>query len=478
MPRNLSIRARLLVLLSAPLVLLLIAAVILNVGFINGALQSRRVAVFASSAGGASQLISILQNERLVTVRSLVPGANVDPAELTAARAKTDAAIQAVIKGVGTGNIAGIGPSAKAELTAGYAALASFSGGRAAVDSGNTTAAQTLTGFGAYMDAYSDLSLAVSDDVKDRVMAREEAAFAYLIKEREAASREQAAGLLILSGANSTSVSQIRSNAVAEQNFLGTQAKLVENASLAADVGKVVNTSAAAQARALVASDRNAFSAAGNGTPTVTIDEWMKSTDAVIDSLDKAANVAASYVEDRGETSASDAIFRGVLLGVLTLLVAGGAIAFALRSATGIARRLRALAGAATEVRDELPRMVERMQTPGEGPGATFTPVPVTSNDEIGAVAHVINDLNETTFRIAGEQAALRASIAEMFVNVARRDQSLLARQLAFLDQLERTEENPDTLEDLFTLDHLATRMRRNAESLLVLAGINTGRRL
>src|SRR5699024_5149796 len=73
---------------------------------------------------------------------------------------------------------------------------------------------------------------------------------------------------------------------------------------------------------------------------------------------------------------------------------------------------------------------------------------------------------------------ALRGSIAEMFVNVARRDQVLLNRQLSFITQLERTEEDPAQLEDLFRLDHLATRMRRNAESLLVLAGIDSGRRL
>jgi anti-sigma regulatory factor (Ser/Thr protein kinase) len=79
---------------------------------------------------------------------------------------------------------------------------------------------------------------------------------------------------------------------------------------------------------------------------------------------------------------------------------------------------------------------------------------------------------------VAQEQAALRGSIAEMFVNVARRDQVLLNRQLSFIDSLERTEEDPQALANLFRLDHLATRMRRNAESLLVLAGIDSGRRL
>ncbi|MEK8226321.1 hypothetical protein NKG05_10020 [Oerskovia sp. M15] len=92
------------------------------------------------------------------------------------------------------------------------------------------------------------------------------------------------------------------------------------------------------------------------------------------------------------------------------------------------------------------------------------------STDEVGQLANAFNDVNSTTIQVAREQAALRGSIAEMFVNVARRDQVLLNRQLAFLDDLERSEEDANTLSNLFRLDHLATRMRRNAESLLVLA--------
>ena len=118
------------------------------------------------------------------------------------------------------------------------------------------------------------------------------------------------------------------------------------------------------------------------------------------------------------------------------------------------------------------------MSVPGEGPEITLAPIPVTSRDEVGQLAAAFNSVNSTTVQVAQEQAALRGSIAEMFVNVARRDQVLLNRQLSFIDSLERAEEDPSTLANLFRLDHLATRMRRNAESLLVLAGIDSGRRL
>src|SRR5690606_29063088 len=138
-------------------------------------------------------------------------------------------------------------------------------------------------------------------------------------------------------------------------------------------------------------------------------------------------------------------------------------------------RRLTAAAG---EVRDELPRLVEQVATPGEGPDTELPLIPVESSDEVGRLAPAFYEVNSTTVQVAQDQAALRGSIAGMFVNVARRDQVLLTRQLSFIDSLERAEEDPSTLANLFRLDHLATRMRRNAESLLVLAGIDSGRRL
>jgi signal transduction histidine kinase len=142
-----------------------------------------------------------------------------------------------------------------------------------------------------------------------------------------------------------------------------------------------------------------------------------------------------------------------------------------------VTRPLRALTSAAGDIATELPVMVQRMQTPGVGPGVSFAPLPVKGKDEIGRLAKAFNEVNETTVRVALEQAALRASIASMFVNVARRNQALLGRQLSVLERLEQHEDDPDTLEDLFQVDHLTTRMQRNAESLLVLAGIDTARR-
>ena len=174
---------------------------------------------------------------------------------------------------------------------------------------------------------------------------------------------------------------------------------------------------------------------------------------------------------------------RASLIQVLATLAAAAVVFIVTQLITqAIARRiinpLRRLTTTATAVRQELPRLAPRVAMPGQTVDLSEVQIPVESQDEVGRLAEAFNSINAATLSIAAEQAALRGSISEMFVNVARRDQVLLNRQLASIDEMERTEDNQDTLTKLFALDHLATRMRRNSESLLVLAGIDTGRRL
>lgn len=183
---------------------------------------------------------------------------------------------------------------------------------------------------------------------------------------------------------------------------------------------------------------------------------------------------SAAFAQEQADIAAN----RAYLTGGIAIAALGFSIITALVIARRLVSPLRRLTQAAGVVRDRLPTLVEQVSVPGQGPSIDLDPITVESSDEIGQLAAAFNDVNRTTIDVAREQAALRGSIAEMFVNVARRDQVLLNRQLAFLDDLERSEEDPSTLSNLFRLDHLATRMRRNAESLLVLAGIDSGRRV
>lgn len=104
-------------------------------------------------------------------------------------------------------------------------------------------------------------------------------------------------------------------------------------------------------------------------------------------------------------------------------------------------------------------------------------PLAVNSNDEVADVAASINVVQQRALDLAVEQAMQRRNFADTFLNLGRRVQGLVARQLDFITELEDTEDDPEVLGDLFKLDHLATRIRRNAESLVVLAGVTRRQR-
>ena len=177
------------------------------------------------------------------------------------------------------------------------------------------------------------------------------------------------------------------------------------------------------------------------------------------------AEVLAANQEASGFITVGIAVVLGVVL--LAFLVA-----------RSIARPLRRLTGNARRLADEdLPALVDSLRS-GEQSETEPLVFDTRGRDEVAQLSRALADIQTVTVDVAEEQGdLLQRGISEMFVNLARRNQSLLDRQIDFIDQLESSEENPDVLENLFRLDHLATRMRRNAESLLVLAGAEPTRR-
>lgn len=184
----------------------------------------------------------------------------------------------------------------------------------------------------------------------------------------------------------------------------------------------------------------------------------------------------------RGEagTLASDAFdeFRFFVLvatGVITL-----AIIVTYVATTSITRPLRKLRDEADEMAGRrLPEAVRSILDTPFGDDVEIpelAPIVVKTRDEVGEVVAALNKVQDRTLALAADQAVLRRNIADSFVNLGRRNQNLLDRQLEFITELEQLETEPDQLEALFRLDHLATRMRRNAESLLVLAGTESPR--
>lgn len=184
--------------------------------------------------------------------------------------------------------------------------------------------------------------------------------------------------------------------------------------------------------------------------------------------IDEASDAISETVLARASDTRSaalrdTAIVLGALLAalVLALLVS--------RSLVGPIRRLRY--GALKVARQELPDAIDRIKVGDNVEDIEFTRVPVHTTEEVGQLARAVDDMHGQALRLAGEQAHLRLQINDMFETLARRSKSLVEQQLGLIERLEYEEKDPARLESLFRLDHLAARMRRNGDNLLILSG-------
>ncbi|HEX8861627.1 MAG TPA: nitrate- and nitrite sensing domain-containing protein [Actinomycetes bacterium] len=218
----------------------------------------------------------------------------------------------------------------------------------------------------------------------------------------------------------------------------------------------------------------------GNGKLTVDPNQWWTVTSAEIDLMHQVAQRLGGSAVSRSRAIENSANLRAGVDSLAVLLVLALAAGLSLMVARSMLRPLRLLERSAKDVaQNRLPGVVAKLQrSSGEAPDLSheIEPVTVPSRDEVGEVAAAFNAVNEVAVRVAAEQAALRMSIGDIFLNLARRSQALIDRQLELIDELEE-EADSRTLASLFQLDHLATRMRRNAENLIVLSGAEPPRR-
>ncbi len=165
-------------------------------------------------------------------------------------------------------------------------------------------------------------------------------------------------------------------------------------------------------------------------------------------------------------------LLGGAAAGSIALLLLLGTIV-----ARSISRPVTALTDAATRAaQTELPRIVHAVQNDPNAQATMPRSAFSDGHDELGSLARAFDLMQDTALQLATEQARVRRNVSDNLVNVGRRNQSLLKRTLASLSKMEQEERDSAKLENLFRLDHLSTRMRRNADSLLVLAGAESPR--
>ena len=208
--------------------------------------------------------------------------------------------------------------------------------------------------------------------------------------------------------------------------------------------------------------------------------DWYGSMSNTVDiQMGSVAHQLTDAVIARAGVLRKGAIETALIIGAAVLLVLLLALIFTIIIGRSMVRPLRRLRAGALDVAGiRLPDTVRRMSEADHEVAPTdVEPIDVDSLDEIGEVARAFDQVHREALRLAANEAALRGNVNAMFVNLSRRSQSLVERQIRLIDELEQGEQDSERLGSLFQMDHLATRMRRNSENLLVLAGHDSSRR-
>ncbi|MBK1788458.1 HAMP domain-containing protein [Prauserella sp. ASG 168] len=291
--------------------------------------------------------------------------------------------------------------------------------------------------------------------------------------------------------ATTRSMMQLRMNLAVEEALLnsgGDRTTLAaanrvaaEEAVLSAQIQRAMSDEDAERFQSVVASAsarqgalRNALTGVRVADLSALVTPLAREAEAIDVLVTGLAGSLTGTVTERTNEARSDAL-RDTALVMAALL---GALAIALLVARSLVRPVRALHAAALDAaRRTLPATIGRVRAGEHVSWRTVEPVPVDGDEEIGQLARAFDDMRRQAVLLAGEQAELRKQVSEMFMTLSRRSQSLVELQLGVIEDLEAEERDPARLEELFRLDHLATRLRRNGENLQVLAGGTPSRR-
>ncbi|MGW4809613.1 sensor histidine kinase, partial [Kitasatospora sp. NPDC004272] len=207
------------------------------------------------------------------------------------------------------------------------------------------------------------------------------------------------------------------------------------------------------------------------------VDSWGETADKVLTAIDNLNSALAADLGDQARDNAIGALVRGGTAGLIGLTAVVLSIVISYRTGRRLVRELVGLRNAAADLSaTRLPSVMLRLRRGEAVDVVAEVPQLDLGTGEIGQVGRAFNEVQRVAVEAAVEQAELRRGVSAVFVNLARRSQVLLHRQLTLLDTMERRTEDPRELEDLFRLDHLTTRMRRHAEGLIILSGGSPGR--
>jgi signal transduction histidine kinase len=423
--------------------------------------------------------ISSLQQERSAAMRALsAPGDSADQAGYQAAFGSTDGANTQISTGAqsAAAALAYLGSNTQQRITALLNALDSLGPLRREVEQGKVGVSSAYSSYCATIDdAFAvDSSLATLQD--DAVGSNAQSVLQLAQAGEMLARQDSVLSAAYTAGSVSQADYQEFVGAAYTENILQLDATRALRPTDLAAYQQVVGSASYLQLRR----EQTAVLAAGPGPVTATGFSgtgWGKSEQSVVTGLDAVATAAGTAAVDQIDPYTSVLTnpqgiavvvgFAAVLLSLLVSVQVGRRLVFELVGLRDTALDL---------ARRRLPQAIARLRAGQEVDLDLEAPPAVRAQDEIGQVSEALAAAARAAIQAAVERAEVVSAVAGVFLNLARRSQLLVHRQLALLDTMERRNDDPDELEDLFRLDHLATRMRRHAEGLIILSGAAPGR--
>ena len=474
MLRRLNVRTRLVAVIAVPLVLLLAVVVPEAVQRRNLAADADRAALAAKDVAEVSAAVDALQGERTLTA-ALRAGAGPDVERaLEVQRAITDDAVSRAERSLT--ELAEADPTVARSTEAAHQRLTELGTLRQETDT-TTSDVPWLDPFAPILDGLLQVQESVGSATAALGMGDRLSAVALVARSKDAAAAQGA------QMAAASSWGELRGEQAATLREQRTDEAAYRAAYLAASPpGFLAPRRSEVLEGAATQTGRQVDAVAAGQAPGL-LTEWLDQSAArqqVLREVEAARATEALDRLDPVEATSREASTRYLILAGTGLFLALG---LALAAARSITRPLRELTDAADHLAAErLPRLVDALRNPIDDDevylSASIEPIAVRADDELGHLAHAFNAVQTVAVDVAAEQATLlKKGISDLYVNLARRNQALIDRQIQLLDQLEAEEQDTEVLQHLYLLDHLATRMRRNAESLLILAGSESGPR-
>ncbi|HEV8219278.1 MAG TPA: nitrate- and nitrite sensing domain-containing protein, partial [Streptosporangiaceae bacterium] len=500
--RNWRVRSRLVLLIAIPTLTAIILGGIRIGASAQAAVADQRVERLATLSGQVASFANALEAERLETTRFIVMGSDTaagGPSDSGRGQ-KTNTSDYAYEQGVlhhvqaQTDHFAAEVRDGASQIGSSYApliqqeaqnAITAISGLKALRAAATTTALPALSVINEY-DSTINQVLALNDEIatgsNDSTLADSVRVLGLVSRMKEEASEQ---GAILMSALNSDQTVQ---GDFGPEKLSALNDAVTEEKSNQAEFGIAASTpqkqlfqTAMSTTHVIGAQAQrdHAIEVAQSGQQDPTIASAATAMTYPVQGLRSVeANLVAS-ISSRAAALRNDAITSAVIVGIAIAIVLILALAFTTIVGRSMVRPLRRLRAGALEVAGiRLPETVRRMsEADGEDVPLDVEPIDVDSNDEIGEVARAFDQVHREALRLAANEAALRGNVNAMFVNLSRRSQSLVERQIQLIDELELGEQDAERLSSLFQMDHLATRMRRNSENLLVLAGHDVSRR-